>query len=164
MRKIRSARRDLGALERRRFEALRLMGNGMKMSEVARRMKVTRQTVSRWANRYADGGISALKKAQHAGRKSRLTEQDQGRLSQMLKQGPEVFGYAPGLWSCPKVADLIKSKFNISYHPGHVWKILDKLGVSMQLSSTRLMFGSGGIIGDNEKNKNSTKANKKLTI
>ena len=40
-------RRDFDALEKRRFEAIRLLDKGLNQSEVARRLKVVRQTVSR---------------------------------------------------------------------------------------------------------------------
>src|SRR5216683_2561977 len=36
------------------------------------------------------------------------------------------------LWTCPRVADLIQRKFDVSYHAGHVWKILVGLRWSPQ--------------------------------
>jgi len=40
--------RDFGALEQRRFDAVRLVRQGVSQKEVARRLNVSRQTVSRW--------------------------------------------------------------------------------------------------------------------
>jgi transposase len=45
----RGVKRDFRGLERRRFEALKLLKRGYNQSEVARRVKVCSQTVSRWA-------------------------------------------------------------------------------------------------------------------
>ena len=126
-------KRDFGALERRRFEAIRLLEKKeLNQSEVARRLRVCRQTVSRWADEFRAGGREAMKKAGRAGRKPELSEADGERLQQLLLQGPEKLGYETPLWTCARVAHLIESEFDIEYHPGHVWKILDGLGWSCQ--------------------------------
>src|SRR5207248_1755378 len=54
-------RRDFDALEKRRFAAMRLLGEGLNQSEVARRVKVARQTVARWAQQCRSEGKQALK-------------------------------------------------------------------------------------------------------
>src|SRR5947209_3708225 len=48
----RGIKRDFKALERRRFEALKLLKKGYNQSEVGRRTKVGSQMVSRWAGRW----------------------------------------------------------------------------------------------------------------
>ena len=48
MRRTKGVRRDFEALEKRRFEAIRLLGEGYNQSETGRRLKVARQTVSEW--------------------------------------------------------------------------------------------------------------------
>ena len=66
-------KRDFVALEKRRFEAINLLGKSdMNLAEVARRLHVCRQTVSRWADEFRAGGREALKKAGRAGRRSEL--------------------------------------------------------------------------------------------
>jgi len=126
-------KRDFKALERRRFEAVRLLEKGdLNQSEVARRVHVCRQTVSRWADEFRTGGREALKRAGRAGRKAVLTESDRKRLEELLLQGPEKLGYETPLWTCARVAHLIAGEFGVEYHPGHVWKILDDLGWSCQ--------------------------------
>ena len=130
-------RRDFDALEKRRFEAMRLLDRGLNQSEVARRMKVARQTVARWAQRCQSEGREALKKAGRAGRKPRLQEQEKQRLIERLREGPEALGYETPLWTCPRVAHLIEDEFGVSYHIGHVWKILIGLGWSPQRPTGR---------------------------
>ncbi|MGO9232113.1 MAG: helix-turn-helix domain-containing protein, partial [Bryobacteraceae bacterium] len=49
-------RRDFDALEKRRFQAVRLWEQGLNQSEVARRLGVARQTVARWVQNYRAGG------------------------------------------------------------------------------------------------------------
>jgi transposase-like protein len=56
-------KRDFDALERRRMEALRLFRKGIPQAQIARQLKVARQTVSRWVRQYREGGKAALRKA-----------------------------------------------------------------------------------------------------
>src|SRR5450756_1556362 len=125
-------RRDFDALERRRFRALRLLRQGLNQSEVARRVRVVRQSVARWAALDRKGGERALRQAGRAGRKPRLTQRQKSRLEQRLLAGPERLGYETSLWTSERVAHLIEQEFGVRYHPGHVWKILVALGWSCQ--------------------------------
>jgi len=125
-------RRDFDALEKRRFQAIRLFEQGRNQAEIARRVKVVRQTVARWVQQYRARGKSALQKAGRAGRKPRLSEQQRHRLKQLLLAGPEQLGYETPLWTCPRVAHLIEQQFSVRYHEGHVWKLLVRLGWSPQ--------------------------------
>ena len=132
-------RRDFDALERRRFQALRLLRQGLNQSEVARRLRVGRQSVARWASLERQGGERALRQAGRAGRKPRLTQRQKVRLEQRLLAGPERLGYETSLWTSERVADLIAQEFKVRYHPGHVWKILVALGWSCQRPTGRAL-------------------------
>lgn len=125
-------KRDFKALERRRLLALRLLDQGLNQSEVARRLGVGQQSVSRWAQQAAQGGLEALRHPGRAGRKPQLSSEQLGQLEQLLFDGPEAHGYPTPLWTCQRVVHLIHQQFGIRYHPGHVWKILVRLGWSPQ--------------------------------
>ena len=116
-------RRDFEALEKRRFEAMRLLDEGLNQSETARRLKVARQTVSEWRRRYREQGEAGLRKAGRAGRKPLLDSTQLERLETLLLEGPEAQGFPTPLWTCPRVARLIHDEFGVRYHEGHVWKI-----------------------------------------
>jgi transposase len=128
----RGVRRDFQALEKRRLAAVKLFGEELNNSEIGRRLKVCNQTVSRWRKQYLAGGKPALHKAGRAGRKPLLSSTDQHRLVDLLKQGPERLGYQTPLWTCWRVAHLIQKEFGVSYHSGHVWKLLRQLNWSVQ--------------------------------
>jgi transposase len=125
-------KRDFDALERRRFQALGLLRQGLNQSEVARRVCVVRQSVARWAALERQSGERALRQAGRAGRKPRLTERQKTVLEQRLLAGPERLGYDTSLWSSERVAHLIEREFSVRYHSGHVWKLLVSLGWSCQ--------------------------------
>ena len=128
----RGVRRDFQALEKRRLAAGKWFGEELNNSEIGRRLKVCNQTVSRWRKQYMAGGKSALQKPGRAGRKPLLNSDDQQRLVKLLKQGPEQLGYETPLWTCWRVAHLIQQEFGVSYHSGHVWKLLRQLNWSVQ--------------------------------
>ena len=140
-------RRDFDALERRRFEALRLLRQGLNQSEVARRLRVVRQSVARWAALDREGGQRALRQAGRAGRKPRLSPRQKSRLEQRLLADPERLGYETSLWTSERVADLIEQEFGVRYHPGHVWKILVALGWSCQRPVGRALERNEKAIG-----------------
>ena len=130
-------RRDFAALERRRMEAARWLRQGLSQSEVARRVGVHRQSVSRWARELDQSGVPGLRKAPRAGRPAKL---DRGQLAELelaLKRGPEAFGYASGLWTARRVRDLIEDQTGVRYHEDHVWRILRKLNWSCQRPTGR---------------------------
>ena len=132
-------RRDFDGLERRRFQALRLLRQGLNQSEVARRLRVVRQSVARWAALDRQSGERALRQAGRAGRKPRLTERQKAKLEHRLLAGPEQLDYDTSLWSSERVAHLIEREFGVRYHPGHVWKLLVSLGWSCQRPAGRAL-------------------------
>ncbi len=119
-------------MEKRRFEAIRLVEQGLNQSETARRLKVARQTVSQWLRQYRQQGAAGLRAAGRAGRKPLLDTAQLQRLEAMLLEGPEAHGFRTPLWTCPRVARLISDEFGVRYHEGHVWKILRALDWSPQ--------------------------------
>ena len=135
----RGVKRDFRALEQRRFAALKLLRQGYNQSEVARRVKVCSQTVSRWARTVSHQGEKALDAAGRAGRKPLLDEKQRGRLMARLLEGPEKLGYETPLWTCDRVAHLIQEEFDVQYHSGHVWKILRQLNWSPQRPAGRAL-------------------------
>jgi len=128
----RGVRRDFKALEGRRFKALRLLNQGYNQSEVSRRVKVCSQTVSRWARTVSERGERGLAAVGRAGRKPQLDEKQRERLVARLLEGPEKLGYETPLWTCNRVGHLIEEEFSVSYHSGHVWKLLRQLHWSPQ--------------------------------
>ena len=130
-------RRDFGALEKRRFQAARLFEKGCSQAEVARQTGVSRESARRWHKEWENGGKNGLKQAGRAGRKPRLNAPQLAALRRGLMEGPEVLGYGTGLWTTPRVADLIERQTGLKYHPSHVWRILRGLGWSCQRPTGR---------------------------
>ena len=125
-------RRDFQALGQRRLRAARLLAKGVHQSEVARRVGVHRQSVSRWAQQLEAEGLHRLKKVGRAGRRPRLSAEDWKKIERGLKRGPEALGYEIGLWTAWRVAHLIEEECGVRYHASQAWRILRQLGWSCQ--------------------------------
>ena len=87
----RGVKRDFDALEKRRFAAQKLLTAGVHQSEVARRLGVHRQSVSRWAAALKKGK-DALRKAGRAGRLPRISVRQKESIKAALVEGPEAHG------------------------------------------------------------------------
>src|SRR6202171_3396847 len=131
--------RDFAALERRRMRAAKLLAQGLSQSEVARRVGAHRQSVSKWAAELQAKGRAGLKKAGRAGRKPRLSAEQINQIERGLKRGPQALGYETSLWTANRVVHLIEQECGVSFHPGHVWKILRRLGWSCQRPAGRAL-------------------------
>ena len=125
-------RRDFQALEQRRLLGARLLRQGVPQADVARRVGVHRQSVSRWVQQLERGGQRALKKAGRAGRRPRLRPEDLRCVERGLKRGPQALGYETSLWTSWRVAHLIEEECGVRYHASQAWRILRQLGWSCQ--------------------------------
>lgn len=125
-------KRDFLALEKRRFRALALLKKGYSRPEVATILGVCRQSITRWENKAIEEGRDAVKWNGRAGRLSRLTKDQKEALREFLVKGPLACGFDSPVWTCRRVAQLIKREFKVQYHHDHVWKILTHLGFSVQ--------------------------------
>jgi len=132
-------RRDFDVLEKRRMDGARLLDEGLHGAEVARRVGVHRQSVSRWEKTLKTSGVKGLKKAGRAGRKPLLSEADLKRVEQRLTRGPQALGYETELWTTARVGELIEQQCGVKYHPAHVWRILQQLGWSCQRPAKRAL-------------------------
>jgi transposase len=121
------------------MRAARLLEKGYSEAEVARRVGVHRQSVNRWARSLRAGGLAALRRAERAGRRPKLSEADLVAVEQCLKQGPGQFGYHAKLWTLPRVRQLIEERYGVRYHPSQVWRILHKLNRSCQRPNGRAL-------------------------
>lgn len=98
---------------KRRRRALKLLDKGHRQAEVARRVGVSRQSVKRWADAAREGGPEALAAAGRAGRKPKLSPEQDAELAALLAQGPEACGFPTPLWTIERVARLIRRRFGV---------------------------------------------------
>ena len=124
-------------LERRRVRALALLDDGLQPVEVARRVGVERRSVRRWKAAARKHGKAGIRARAAPGRPSKLIPARKRRLEALLLKGPLASGFDTDLWTCPRVAELIKQRFGIDYHVDHVGRLLHELGWSPQKPARR---------------------------
>jgi transposase len=93
----------------------------------------------RWRDAFLAGGKEALEPKPVPGRPNRLTEEQRALLIQYLLQGSLAHGYQTDLWTTQRIADLIKKKFKIQYHPDHIGRLLHAQGWSCQKPERRAL-------------------------
>jgi len=118
--------------EARRMRAWELKQAGWKSIKIAEALGVTRGAVSQWFKEAEVEGVEALRKRRGGGPKARLSEPDLKRLEKLLEQGAEAQGFRGDIWTRPRIGEVIKWEFGVSYSPEHVGNLLKKIGWSRQ--------------------------------
>jgi len=88
----------LKELERRRLRGARLLNSGTHPAEVARQVRVSRQSVMRWERALKESGVQGLERVEAPGRPRRLSEEQLKELAKILKAGAAALcpGSEPG--------------------------------------------------------------------
>ena len=109
-------------LERRRIRATEAVLAGESPEAVARIYGVNRSSVYRWLRlaKKTDGLVAQP----HYGPATRLSPMQFERLEQLLLKGAKAHGWATDLWTCARVATLIRRYFGVSFHHDHVGRML----------------------------------------
>ena len=126
-------------LERRRRRALELHKRGLTQSAIAEQLGCAQSSVSRWGNTYQRAGPNGLVPKPIPGRPPKLSPPQQRRLVRLLLQGPLAAGYRTDLWTTQRVAEVIRRRLAVSYHPHSIWGVLRGLGWSCQKPERRAL-------------------------
>jgi transposase len=129
--------RDRQAFEQIRMQAGALFATGRSQAEVARTLGVARQNVSRWHARWQAGGLQALASRGPTGPAPRLSDSQLHDLEQALRQGARAHGFDTDHWTLARIATVIEQTTGARYHPGHVWKLLRRMGWRLQRPARR---------------------------
>ena len=122
-----------------RLQAILLSADGYTPPRIADLLHVHRTRVHTWVCRWNEYGAEGLKEGHRSGRPCALTEQQRRHFHDIVESGPVAYGLNTGVWTSPVLADVIQEEFDVAYHPGHVRKLLHRLGCSVQRPTTRLV-------------------------
>lgn len=123
--------------EGRRLRAWELKREGWKQQEIADALGVSKGAVSQWMKRGREGGIEGLRRRIAPGASPRLNAEQRERLAKLLTYDAEAYGFRGKVWTCARVAELIRRQFGVRYHPAHVSRLLKSLGLSLQKPQRR---------------------------
>ncbi len=125
--------------EARRMEAIGLIRAGATQADVARQLRVSREAVRKWWDRYQRGGLRALRARPRTGHPRQVALPVlRKRLPRLLAKGATAHGYATDIWTLSRVSDVIEREFGVRYSVGHTWRLLvEGLGWTCQKPERR---------------------------
>jgi transposase len=123
--------------EWRRFRAWGLYQDGWRQCAIAEVMNVSDRAVRGWLARARTEGPESLRSHPPPGSSPQLTPEQKRWIPDFLWHGAEAYGFRGDFWNCGRVACVLNEEFGVTYHPGHVSRILKDLGWTPQLPITR---------------------------
>ena len=110
--------------EGRRRRAWELQAAGWKQQDIAAALGVTPGAVSQWLKRARERGVQGLRRHPAPGRQPRLTAEQLAQLPALVERGAEAYGFRGQVWTCKRVAEVIRRTCGVTYHPAHVSRLL----------------------------------------
>ena len=122
----------------RRGKAVRDYINGKKVLAIAAELEVVRASVNQWLRWYDTAGAEVLRPRKAPGPAHRLDPTQREALTRLIEAGPQAAGYSGGIWTGPRIGDLIRRRFGVRYHNHHIPRLLHQLDFSVQRPRKRL--------------------------
>jgi len=124
-------------MEAKRHLAVRRVMDGLACKDVAAVLGVHVETVRLWVRTHKAQGEAGLKAKPHPGRPRLLTAAQEAQVRRWLTEKPTKHGFRTDLWTARRVAELIRQRFGVDYHPGYLREWLTKRGYSPQKPQTQ---------------------------
>jgi transposase len=117
-----------------RLSAAELFAKGMTQVQVAKHLRISKMSASRWYRAWKAGGTAALVLQGPGGATCRLDQEQLARLQAELERGRAAHGWSEDQrWTLPRIRQLIAELFDVEYSLPGIWRVLDRLGYSPQV-------------------------------
>jgi transposase len=123
--------------EARRKRAFELKEHGWKQCEIAEALGVSKAAVSQWMVKMDKSDTQAWRAKPPGHRPPKLTAKELRLLPEFLSHGAEAYRFRGELWTCARVASVIKEEFGVVYHKAHVSRLLKALDWTPQMPLER---------------------------
>ena len=118
--------------EWRRMQAWRLKQLGWKQRDIAAALAASEGAVSQWLAVARREGPEGLRSRSAPGHPAKLAPDQRRLLPDFLWHGPEAYGFRGEVWTCARVAQVIREEFGVSYSKSQASRILKDLGWTPQ--------------------------------
>jgi transposase len=119
-------------LARRRRLAIQRLLEGASVQEVAEFLEVEPRSVQRWWRVFSQAGWDGLAAGGKGGRPPKLTPTQEKIVVRWLQDAPTDFGFDTELWTCRRLAQLIREEWGIDLHPRYLPRWLRERGFTPQ--------------------------------
>lgn len=123
------ARRNFAHLEVRRREGMRLLSQGLSQSDVARRLKVSEVSVSRWKRALVCRGGDAWRRGR-LGKPPKLVSHHLEVIRVLLNSRARQYGFSEDRWTYKRLAQALKTMTGLEVHPDHLCRVVHRQGLT----------------------------------
>ena len=114
--------------EARRKRAFELKELGWKPGDIAQALGVSAPAVCKWLSKVnAEPGVEAWRSKPARSGPLKLTPEQLRLIPDFLSHGAEAYGFRGEVWTCARVAKVFEEEFGVTYHRGHVARLLKAL-------------------------------------
>ncbi|BDM80309.1 hypothetical protein AM10699_31770 [Acaryochloris marina MBIC10699] len=118
---------------RQRLTAIKLLNEGHSRTQVSEQVGCSYDTLTRWMDKYLDGGLQGLVQSIRHQKPSRLSPEEQQQLKEMvLTQRPTDYGIDRNMWTGAILAVVIEQRFEVQLKDSRIYELLSELGLSYQ--------------------------------
>jgi len=125
--------------EWRRLRAVELDRLGWWEVDIAEALGVHKGTVSKWLAVATHEGPNALLAHPTAGHPPKLGDAQKRLIPELLWHGAEAYGFRGDVWTCARIAQVVRREFGVLYHKDHVSRLMHELGWTPQVPITRAL-------------------------
>jgi transposase len=123
--------------EAQRKRALELKELEWKQCEIAEALGVSRAAVSQWVAHTREHGADSWRAKPRPRGPVKLTPEQFNQIPELLSHGAEAYGFCGDVWTCARVATVIRNELGVSYHKAHVSRLLKQLNWTPQIPIER---------------------------
>ena len=93
---------------------------------VASGHNVSLARMNTWLKKYEVEGVKGILEGKRSGRPPKMTKKQRQWLREALKRKPSNLGFFAKRWDWKILDQLLKNKWSLTYHPGHLRKLLKR--------------------------------------
>ena len=126
-----------------RCRAIQLRAEGYELKEISSILKRPYRSVQDWCRLWREEGLRGIDpKTSTRGRPKKLDTHERKLLAKAIERGPRSSGFEGNVWTSTMVAEYIRRRWKVDYHPGHVRRLLSQLGFSVQFPRKKLALAN----------------------
>ena len=108
------------------------VGHYQDTAQAALVLQLSAAQVEAYVHKFLCYGVCGVAFKKPAGRRPKLTKEQQQELSRLIEAGPQACGFSGACWRSPMIQQLIKERFGVSYNVFYIAELLKNLGFSYQ--------------------------------